>query len=164
MPTHEHRTGSSDVTRRSALARVAAVGTAGPALLAVGCESLTEGVDLGSDSSKRVVALGHEKWHAMVGDTFEVQGLAHPDPALPKVPRVRLELREATDRTVADDEHRPDHVRETTLSLLFVAPRGINMPNATYTIEHRKLGRFELFLHATRDEDHQGSLFEAVLN
>lgn len=170
MPSHRHRTEteardgagsrSSDtappMTRRSAIARVGAVGAAGPMMCTLGCGSST------ALMNGQVDGMGHEQWHALVGESFELDGTPfHED----EDPHATLVLLEAADRTVPGDEHRPGHLRETTLSLLFVAPGGVALPNATYVVRHPDLGRFHLFLHEIPREAHPDKrIYEAVLN
>ena len=151
--------GAPLMTRRTAIAHVGVAGAVGSMMLTMGCRST------GTVTNPEVDQMKHVHWDEMVGQHFSVEGRSFDRDERARRRRVVLVLDEATDMSSAGDVHRPDHVRDSGISLLFVAPAKEKLPSATYTLDHPGLGRFHLFLHEIpRAERPDQTIYEAVLN
>ncbi len=67
-----------------------------------------------------------------------------------------IEVTEFSEKSAGPSKRRP-------FSILFRAPKDINLPQGIYQVEHEKMGTLELFLVPIMP-DENGNLYEAVFN
>jgi hypothetical protein len=129
------------------LGSVAALGSTGLANLAA-AETTRGPLDLG-----RVTCA---EFSRCLGSKFRV----HPESGT----RVEVELYQAEELPNRELRPQPGEPRDrrAPFSLLFRGPRGSALEQATYTVEHDRLGRFDLFLVALSPDKKGRMCYEAI--
>ncbi len=150
------RTRTGDLTRRTALGRMAAGGTAG--VMAVSGVARGAGIPGSDPGNSAMLLMGYDQWQPFVGQQFWVQ-TRHGNR------RHALRLEQAIDETRPRqrDSQRPDHLRARPASLLFSSDQ--EMADGSLTVTHPRLGTALLFFHRTvRDNLPHRVIYQVILN
>ena len=92
-------------------------------------------------------------FEGLVGETFTVSD----QPA-------SLKLIDAQRAKHATDS-RPSHVRQEPFSLVFTAPEGTELDDAIHRVEHRGVGRVDVYINRIQMESHpHGNTYEIVFS
>lgn len=147
------------ISRRTAigggLIAAASFATAGP----------TFGDNLDVSAGRIAPVLPEDHWANMVGEVFRIVKYAHDDQD-GNARRTRLRLAETSlVIPVGGDVKRPEIFRPHAISLVFRGSTNIVLAHASYTLEHPRLGEFNLYLSHTCSKRFKWSnVYEAIIN
>ena len=144
----------SEITRRTALNSIASGG-------ALGALAITS-LPMSASAASSPLMMSVQNWRAHVGSQFRVMGQAFEDVPTGIGSGASLTLEKVVEN-VHDDPDRPAQLRRNSISLMFTSDREV--PCATLALQHRQLGRTDLFVHEVQRDEFAGKrTYEVVLN
>ncbi len=150
----------SEITRRSALNTIAT----GAAVGAMAITSFPLSADASPPRTMNINAMTPAQWEEFVGSSFRVNGPSFDDPQYSEeTAEIRLEQVIENNWVLDKDPNQPSQLPRALISLLFLTNKEI--PNATFSVEHNRLGKSNLFLQEVpRGDFADKTIYEIVMN
>ena len=136
------KNGSHDMTRREAVAKVGAAASAAGVLLSAPNIAFGKG-----NFGGKAMAMSHEDWQQLIGGEFNVIGHTFNDDDNKFAKKAKVKLVDVNDLSHSSDKLRPRATRSSGFSLVFEAPKRTELQSVSHTINHPRLGTFDVMIH-----------------